>query len=321
MEINSLSAKLRELFDLLKSGALSQEEYDTLKAKLLNSNISDTPEVNLAQDSTDNFQPNQNVEKGKNSSGQDELTATNKPKKGLSKKKKTLGVVLFLMLCFATLVILQITGIIGSNNKTNDLPKKTTRDLDSICKDIHNSYECAQAIEKYQLPFYKDYVKRQDISLILKLDNGQTKTINNKNIDTDSIVAYCFRDYLENINAYLLEIQYYEGGNYLLIDKTFNKSSVILGIPVVSNDKKRFVVSNLDLESGYTANGFLIYNIDKENGYTKEYEEYPKDWGPSKIKWINDNEIEIEQSKLDSNSNLVKFDTYKLKFDKQWNKK
>ena len=195
------------------------------------------------------------------------------------------------------------------------------QDLDSICKGIDNSYECSKAIEKHQLPIYKDYVFRKGINLIFKLDNGVTKKIFDVNVDTDSVIAYCFRDYIKSINSYLLAIQYYEGGNFLIIDKATGKSSVIIGIPIISKNKTRFVASNLDVLSQYNANGYQIYRMDNEKGYIKEYEEYPSDWGPSNVKWVNDNEIEIEKFKLDSSENLVNFGSFRLGFEKQWNRK
>ena len=67
--------------------------------------------------------------------------------KGLSKKKKALGIVLLLMLCFATLVILHITGIIGSNNPTNDLKKENLKGkVKSVITKVESSEESVSII-------------------------------------------------------------------------------------------------------------------------------------------------------------------------------
>jgi len=91
-------------------------------------------------------------------------------------------------------------------------------DLNSLCKNIHNSYECAQKIEKYQLSKYNDYVKRVGNKLILKINNKSDEILEDSKKDTDESVSYTFRDYLKDINSYLLGIHYWEGGSYYLIN-------------------------------------------------------------------------------------------------------
>ena len=50
MNPNYISSKLQDLFDLFKSGALSQEEFDLLKSELLNDEISKDGAITVVKD-------------------------------------------------------------------------------------------------------------------------------------------------------------------------------------------------------------------------------------------------------------------------------
>jgi len=169
------------------------------------------------------------------------------------------------------------------------------KDLNSLCKDIRNSYECAQVIEKHQLAIYGDLVKRVDGQLILKIDNNVDLVIEDIKSDWDDCKLHSFRDYFEDINSYIVEIQYWEGGAYYLINKSLGTKIVIPGLIAVSPDKKRFVSYNIDIEAAYSPNGFEIYRLG-DNSFSKEFEFFLDDWGPSNALWINNNQIEFEKS-------------------------
>lgn len=169
-------------------------------------------------------------------------------------------------------------------------------DLDDLCKKSNNSYECAQIIERYQIPYYSNFVKRTNLKLTLKLDNGKNLVLENIDKEEDGI-WYSFRDYLKNINSYLINIQYYEGGEYYLINKSNGLKIILPGLLKFAPDNLRFVSFNLDLEAQYSPNGFVIYKL-VNNTYMKEYELFTNDWGISNVRWISNSEIEVDKKEL-----------------------
>jgi len=86
-------------------------------------------------------------------------------------------------------------------------------DLDKICSQLLNSYECAQAVERVQLKKYAKFVSRQNDTLTIKLKDGTSVAL--ENLDQ---VFYSFRDFFKNENSAVVDVQYYEGGEYLIID-------------------------------------------------------------------------------------------------------
>lgn len=153
---------------------------------------------------------------------------------------------------------------------------------------------------------YKDLVKRENKNLLLKTTNGKDVVLKNTDNpeDAENYATYFFEDYLKSIDAYLVMIQYYEGEEYCLISKKTGEQIIVPGQILLSPDKKRFISYNMDLEAGYSPNGFAIYLI-KDNTFENEFELYSEEWGPSKVKWINNNEIEIERT-VWSDNELIK---------------
>lgn len=167
-------------------------------------------------------------------------------------------------------------------------------DLDSLCKDVYNSYECAQIIEKYQLPHYNDLVKRTGNKLLLKTKRNQEVILEDIDKGPEG-VWYCFRDYLKEINAYIVFVQYYEGGAYCLINSNSGNMVYVPGLIKISPNRQRIVSYNLDLEARYSFNGFVIYRMANDT-FVKEFEIETEQWGPTDARWIGNDRIEIEKA-------------------------
>ncbi|MBX3163486.1 MAG: hypothetical protein KF900_03325 [Bacteroidetes bacterium] len=196
--------------------------------------------------------------------------------------------------------------------------KKEKLDLEEICKGIDNSHNCFIAIEKYQLPLNSENVRREKDTLFLKLNNGKTKKIIDKTEETngDGCVYYNYREYDEDLNSYILNVQYYEGGDYLLINKAKGDTALIFEVPVLSPDRKRFLICNFDI-SGYTTNGIAIYRIENDKIIKEYYAD--ENWGISEAEWINNDEISMEKIEYSEKSgDFVKTGNVKLKYDKNW---
>jgi tetratricopeptide (TPR) repeat protein len=196
--------------------------------------------------------------------------------------------------------------------------KKQT--LDSIIKYAAYGKEYDN-VEKYLLGIYPEYAQRTNKTLTLKLDNGKTAVfvnteLNESESNIGEYVISSLSDYIEEINAYLIYNLYYEDWSYHLINKANGNITILSGIPILSNDKKRFAV----IQSFYGDNhGFAIYRIDKKNRSAEEYNESAEIM-VTHLNWINENEIDAEISKRDSESNFVPSGHIRYIFDKVWKK-
>lgn len=114
---DSISSKLQELFDLLKSGAINQEEYDLLKSQLLQKNEIRLPSSSkIEQISTEKInassEPNNN--KGEKKS---DKTIIKRKKGSITLKKVGIGLFLIIFIGCAIWIILKF----GSTNKPNTI--------------------------------------------------------------------------------------------------------------------------------------------------------------------------------------------------------
>jgi hypothetical protein len=167
------------------------------------------------------------------------------------------------------------------------IPKLSNAKAASLCANIFNTYECAKAVERFQLgqAEYKPYAARSGKSLELTLRNGGRVTFLDAGKDADS-VFYCLREYLPEVGYFVLHRQYYEGNSYVLVDDRQGSQFDVNGLPVVSPDLRRMVMTSFDLEAGYLPNMLLILRRD-DAGLQTEASFSPQDWGPSDAVWVD----------------------------------
>jgi serine/threonine protein kinase len=167
------------------------------------------------------------------------------------------------------------------------VPKLTEAKAASLCANILNTYECAKAIEKYQLgqAGYKALAARSGKSLELTLKNGGRVTLLDADKEADSMF-YCLREYLPDIGYFVLHRQYYEGNTYLLVDDRQGRQFEVTGLPLVSPDRKRLVVASIGLDAAYSINKLTVLRLD-EGGLETEATFDPQDWGPSDVEWVD----------------------------------
>ena len=167
--------------------------------------------------------------------------------------------------------------------------------LDSLCIDIHNTYECAQIIEKHQLskPQLARVVTRTPGGLRLRLLNGKTLAMQNRE-EGDSIRRFSFRDYPKGIGYFVLHRQIYEGADYLLIHARSGKQFVLQERPVISPDGLRIVTASPGLSGMSSGNAVQIWRI-QPRGPELEFELSPRDWEPSDPKWLGNRTIRLRQ--------------------------
>ena len=99
-----------------------------------------------------------------------------------------------------------------------------------------------------------------------------------------------------------METRFYEGGDYLLIDKENGNEIPIGSEPFFSNNKKHFACGFMNCYVGNSGE-FQIFDV-KENGKVKLIEtKFNFDWQPFQLKWNFKNELLIEKGKCGCDQN------------------
>jgi hypothetical protein len=158
---------------------------------------------------------------------------------------------------------------------------------------IHNSYQCFQFLEKELAKDYPTLFSRTGTQLVIALANGEKKTyVDFPDEKNDGVEGkrYSFVQYYPEISYGLIAVQYYEGGTYYLVNLKNGKDKDIISSPVISPDRKRIAVSNVDLESQYTPNVLSVYSL-RSNDLVTEFLERPADWGAGNLRWVTNEEL------------------------------
>lgn len=165
-------------------------------------------------------------------------------------------------------------------------------DLDyriKLTDSIGNWHNRAKKIQDYLQTKFSKYITTTDSTLILKLATGQLLTL--PYWDSDKDEGYNFEHFFQEIDYYLLRVQWGEGNCWLMINRQNGFRKYINGLPHIYKDK--FLTINTDLEAGYSFNGIELYTLTNDtltNEFSKE-----TTWGPTDIKWINDNQFLVKR--------------------------
>ena len=110
-------------------------------------------------------------------------------------------------------------------------------DIDQICAGISNTHQCNAAIEKVQLPIWRDQISREGSVLSVVLATGGTVQL----IDDDRF-HYRFRECIERVNRCV----FIKGGNeyikYIVIDMRGGRRNDYTALPVYSPDGVRLML-------------------------------------------------------------------------------
>jgi hypothetical protein len=181
--------------------------------------------------------------------------------------------------------------------------------LDTLCAGIVNRYRCAQVIERHQIPKYADDVARDSTRLRIRLLTGDSVVFVDSTIIEVETVVYSYREYLDAIQYHIVEVNYYEGGGYLLIDARTGKDTFIPELPVLSPDAARFVLTQVYFD--YDEVSVQIWRLGA-NGPELEWRFDPRDvqtspagrwwevvWGLSAPEWLSPTELQLRKEDYD----------------------
>lgn len=132
---------------------------------------------------------------------------------------------------------------------------------------LTNAYgrECGQKIEAWQLAQGLSTVARAGNQLLLMLANGTVETYT----DTEGEggggwAAYSYINYLPELNAYLLNIQYYESSDFLLVRADNGEKTLIPAPPAIAPDGHHFFALSNRFENPLQ---LYLWQIEQREGF------------------------------------------------------
>ncbi len=180
-------------------------------------------------------------------------------------------------------------------------------DLTPLCRGIPDTYACGRAIERNQIRRAPRFVSRNGDTLTVRLGRSLLKTFVDKDLEHESAVRYTYREFIPEIEHYLVHAHLYEGTGYLLVSARTGDMVRIQAPPIFSPDGNRFATASEDLESHYNPNEIQIWRIG-ENAIVLDWSLAPAGnpvvmtpgaWGPKNLRWISPTEIRVQKVTFD----------------------
>jgi hypothetical protein len=152
--------------------------------------------------------------------------------------------------------------------------------------------------ERRLIEKYPSNVRRDGDILSLRLKSGAYAELKDLSAcDTgDTCLLHEFVDYYNDLAYYLIEVSFYEGGEYLLVSHGTGQKYYIPEFPEISPDRKRFVTAIRD-DAGYSPfeSGVYIWRFE-ENELVEELSYTPEAYeGYDFLEWENNNAIRFSK--------------------------
>lgn len=186
------------------------------------------------------------------------------------------------------------------------------KERQEIVESNDNSFAAAKALEQYLIKKQGEHFRRSGETLLLNLSKGQTIVLKDNAQEGDEEERYTYENYFPETNAYLIRVQWYEGNNYLLVNRTNGSKKYVIGQIHPSSSGTQLLSVNEDLEAGYSFNGIQLLTKEEETFFTR-FTFVAGNWAPVAVKWLDENNLILKVKKsLDDNLTEYKTEYYKL---------
>jgi len=164
-----------------------------------------------------------------------------------------------------------------------------------ICLSIDNSEDCARTIEQRLLAQPNLPVHRKDPgTLVFDLQSGKHIVLHDSVTEGTDYVGYSYAGYLGPIHAYLVEVQFYEGGSWVLVREPSGQRVGIAGPPTVAPDSVRFVALSSDLVAHYDPTCIEVWSVQSDTIVLEWSLDLGESaWGPTGATWLSNDSIRI----------------------------
>jgi hypothetical protein len=168
-----------------------------------------------------------------------------------------------------------------------------------VCRGMSNVSQCMKAAEAALIEDNPRLgIQRAQDTLRLPLRDGTSAIL----IDT---VAVQFSDpvTLHTVvgtvtdRFWLVDVQHYEGGSTVLVDRVDGASYPMWIEPLPSPTGSWLFVGSFDLEAGYSPNGMQMFQVRRDT-VVLNFESRPENWGPTDARWLGDSVVEYQRTRL-----------------------
>ncbi|HEX8271627.1 MAG TPA: hypothetical protein VF615_03180 [Longimicrobiaceae bacterium] len=152
---------------------------------------------------------------------------------------------------------------------------------------------CAARVERGLLAASAGGARRAGDTLYLRGQGGGTLALANDAAEGERFVRYRYRALLPEIAQHLVQVDFYEGGGWLLVNALTTDQTHVLGPPVVAPGRGRFVATSVDLVAGYDPNGIQVWSMARGFPQLEWGLDGGDAWGASDAVWIDDRVVEF----------------------------
>ncbi|MFH1627155.1 MAG: hypothetical protein ABIE47_00340 [Pseudomonadota bacterium] len=154
----------------------------------------------------------------------------------LSKEQSVLPVGLVVVLFLSFGIVFADSGPVS--------PPGLFRHLQHICAGINNSYDCAREVEADRLKKGIIGVSRNGHDLVI--NPSASPAVAFADIEGEGSSQgqrYSYVDYFPSIRSHVVYVQYYEGGDFILINSVSGQKTNVWSMPIASPDSSRFLTA------------------------------------------------------------------------------
>jgi len=175
-------------------------------------------------------------------------------------------------------------------------------------------------VERQLISRLKERVSRHDNRLVLKLTNGHSVVREDSpGEEFDGVYdasgnvnrKFTLSDYLRKEDYFMVEVHYYEGRTFELINAKTGDVTEIGNEPIFSPDRKHFVIVIGDYGD---LNSVEVWLFDPPK-INREFKYEPNDWHYINVKWLSSSSIDLFErdsySEKESGGNILARINYK----------
>jgi len=176
-----------------------------------------------------------------------------------------------------------------------DLPTDPKILRQTLCSE--GTVDCLRAIDSHFLAHAPPGVAREGDKLIIQPRSGRPIEMEDSGPDAEgaSVGIYGYNGFVTDLQSHLVEVQFYEGGKYLLVSRDDGKVTDLDDAPILSPDRLRFVTSS---GGGHTLDRVQVWRVAPQ-GIELEFSYSACGWSPGDAKWLTNREIEITKALVD----------------------
>ncbi len=162
-------------------------------------------------------------------------------------------------------------------------------------RNVQAYIKCQKEVAKNQLTKDARYIKKTSNGYQVTLLSGETKNlVNDNSLESESAFReYEYRFYLDKMGFFVFKIHRFEGGDYILMNDKFGYATPIYGMPKLSPDLNKIIVTNADVDAGFEYNGIQLFEM-SDKGIETLFEEEFEHFAPHNPIWIDEKNIEFD---------------------------